>query len=344
MRSSLFTALVIVAMASSPVAWAQDDDEPLDPAVAAAIAKANAECFTCHSAAGLRQPPRAGLDLIKLIDSTVEPAVYHASNHGDESCVDCHGGEDDEGKPRTYYAAYPHDAAGKDSTADCADCHAAKVKRLKPQFNDSVHAKAPELKAKFSCATCHDPHTHAVAEKLVDPHLVVAQDNRVCRDCHDAEVRFAEFAPPEADAAEGRKVRPKIDQIHDWLPNTELHWSAVRCIDCHTPQVAENKLLSHEILDEDKAEKNCASCHSRDSSLNLRLYRHLAAGEQDRLGFTNAVVLRTSYVIGATRHPLLELLVGLALAGALGGVLLHGLARFIAARRRKQAEPSETEP
>ena len=344
MRSPLVTALTVLALSLAPTAWAADEDEPLDPAVAAAIAKANAECFACHSAAGLRQPPKAGLDLSQLVDSSVEPAPYHASNHGEESCTDCHGGEDDDGKLRPYYTVYPHDAAGKDSTADCGDCHAAKVKRLKPQFNDSVHAESAELKAKFSCATCHDPHTHAVAEKLQDPHLIVAMDNKVCRDCHDSETRFAEFAPPDDEAKDGKKARPRIDEIHDWLPNTELHWSAVRCIDCHTPQVAENKLLSHEIMDEDKAEKNCVTCHSRDSSLNLRLYRHLAAEEQDRLGFTNAVVLRTSYVIGATRHPLLELLVGLALAGALGGVLLHGLARYIAARRRRKAAEMETTP
>lgn len=336
MRSPIFAAFLVVALLAPAPALA-DDEEPVDPAVAAEIRKANEACFACHSPAGIAKPPQLGLDLSALRDDGVEPDLFHRSNHGEQKCVECHGGENDEGQPNIYYDLYPHDPRGKDEVADCADCHAAKVKRIKPMFLKSVHAESDELKDKFTCATCHDPHVHAVAEKLVDPHLVVAMDNKVCLDCHDSDRKFAEFAPRDEETGL-REVRPKIDEIHDWLPNTRLHWSAVRCIDCHTPPTPEGKLLSHEIMDEDKAEKNCVNCHSRDSALNLRLYRHLAEEEQGRLGFTNAVVLRTSYVIGATRHPLIELLIWLALAGAIVGVFGHGLARFIASRRRNKGQ------
>lgn len=333
MRAPSLALIAAIALLAPGVALA-DDDEPVDPAVLAAVRKANEACFACHSEAGIRNPPQAGLDLAKKLHSTVEPEVFAASNHGEQACTECHGGEDDEGKPNLYYDLYPHDPRGADTTAECSDCHAGKIKRLKPQFNASVHARSPELKEKFHCSTCHEPHSFAVSKKLVDPHLIVAQDNKVCLGCHDSETRFAEFSPKDEKTGL-RMVRPKIDEIHDWLPNTRLHWTAVRCVDCHTKQVEPGKMISHEIVDAEKAEKNCVACHSKDTALNLRLYRHLAEEEQQRLGFTNSVVLRTSYVLGATRHPLLETLIWLALIAATVGCLGHGLARFIANRRRK---------
>jgi hypothetical protein len=109
----------------------------------------------------------------------------------------------------------------------------------------------------------------------------------------------------------------------------------VRCVECHTPEVKANRPLSHEILDKEKAEKNCLSCHSADSSLRTRLYRHLVKDEQEKFGFTNSVILSSSYVIGATRHPLLDKIVIGLVALTLGGVLIHGLIRIIFAIRRK---------
>lgn len=335
MRSELLAAIAALVLSLPNAAAAAEDEEPLDPAVAAEIAKANAACFECHSPEVVSAKPSAqDPDLCRLRFSTVSPERFHTSNHGEQKCVDCHGGEDDEGTQTTFYDHYPHDPKGKAATAECSDCHAAKVKRIKPMFLKSVHARSDELRERFTCATCHDPHVHAVAKKLVDPRAVVAMDNQICLDCHDSNERFAEFAPRDAESG-ARVARPKIDQIHEWLPNARLHWTAVRCIDCHTPVVEPTKLLSHEILDEEKAERNCVSCHSRDTMLNLRLYRHLAAEEEQSLGFTNSVVLRTSYVVGATRHPLLELLIGLALAAAVLGCIGHGLARYFANRRRK---------
>lgn len=333
-RSELLAATAALVLLLPVAVSAAEGDEPFDPEVAAEIAKANAACFDCHSPAAVAKQPAAGLDLCTLRFSTVAPDRFHASNHGEQKCVDCHGGEDDEGKQTVYYDEFPHDPKGKEATAECSDCHAAKVKRIRPMFLKSVHAKADDLREKFTCATCHDPHVHAVAKKLVDPRAVVAMDNQICFDCHDSDERFAEFAPRDAESGQLR-TRPKIDHIHEWLPNARLHWTAVRCIDCHTPEVEPTKLLSHEILDEEHAERNCVACHSRDTMLNLRLYRHLASEEQQWLGFTNSVMLRSSYVVGATQSPFLDLLLGLASVAALLGCIGHGLARYIAKRRPK---------
>jgi len=327
-QSVFLSACISIALLLPSLAQAADA-APANPEVIAQNHKANAECFACHSEAGISKPPKAGLNLSALKGSKLKPEVFVDSNHGGMDCRECHG---------RSYNAYPHAAAGKTETSPCSDCHAAKQMRLEPQFNASVHAKSPAMKEKFQCKTCHDPHITLVAKKLKDPHKIVAQDNESCLQCHNSDETFAKFAPDKKDQPGEKKARPDIDAIHHWLPNTKMHWQAVRCVECHTPQVAEGKMLSHEILSKDKAEKNCLSCHARDSSLNLRLYRHLAKDEQQKYGFTNSVILSNSYVIGATRHPLLESIIWSLMALTVLGVLGHGLLRMICAIRRKKAK------
>jgi hypothetical protein len=324
-RSLAVSAVIWVGMIFP--AFAAAGDAPVDQATIEMNRKANAACYTCHSAAGIKKPPRAGLDLSKLMDSRVEPEIFTPSDHGVMDCRQCHSrGYDD----------FPHSVTGKSETSPCTECHAAKSLRLEPQFNASVHAKNKGLKEKFTCNTCHNAHVNIVQKRLKDPAKIVAQDNHGCLECHNSDTMFGKFAPDNEKTPGTRKMRPDIDQIHDWLPNTKLHWNAVRCIECHTPEVAEGKMLSHEILNKEKAEKKCLSCHSANSSLKTRLYRHMAMDEQQRYGFTNSVILSNSYVIGATRHPLLDaIVVGLVIL-TLVGVLLHGAIRFVMTMRRKK--------
>lgn len=305
-------------------------DAPIDTATIEANRKANGACYACHSAAGIAKPPKVDLDLSKLKDSHIEPAVFNPSDHGVMDCRECHS--------KTHYNDYPHAESGKTATVGCTDCHAAKVLRIEPQFNASVHAKVKGVKDKFTCFTCHNPHINIVQKRLKDPARIVAQDNHGCLECHNSSETFAKFAPAAEKTPGQKKMRPDIDTIHEWLPNAKAHWKAVRCIECHTPEVAEAKMLSHEVLNKEKAEKKCLACHSANSALKVRLYRHMVKDEQQKYGFTNSVILSNSYVIGATRHPLLDsLLIGLA-GLTLLGVLAHGTVRIIAAIGRKGKE------
>lgn len=292
------------------------------PELVAKIRESNSECLACHSEDGLKNPPRQGMDLAKLRSLQHDPAVFNGSNHGLMECKQCHG---------SGYNEFPHAENARENLSPCEECHAVKVLRVEKQFNASVHAR--NLKDKFTCTTCHDPHADVIASKLIDPHKIVMQDNRVCLDCHDSDMKFAEFAPDDRQTS-AKKRRPDIDTIHEWLPNTRLHWQAVRCIDCHTPM---GKALSHEIVGKEKAERNCLSCHSADSSLKSRLYRHLVKEEQERLGFANSIILAKSYVLGATRHPLLDMLVLAAFGLMIAGLLVHGIGRIVSrlVRRRK---------
>lgn len=329
-------------------------DAPVDQTTVEMNRKANEACYACHSAAGIKKPPKADIDLSKLKESRLEPDVFNPSDHGVMDCRQCHA--------KNHYTDYPHAEAGKASTSPCTECHAAKSLRIEPQFNASaharnkiaapfdlekeglpqfnasVHAKNKGVKEKFTCNTCHNAHVNVVQKRLRDPRKIVAQDNHGCLECHNSDTIFGKFAPDNEKTPGTRKKRPDIDEIHTWLPNAKAHWDAVRCIECHTPEVAEGKMLSHEILDKERAEKKCVSCHSANSTLKVRLYRHMVKEEQQKYGFTNSVMLSTSYIIGATRHPLLDsTIIALAIATLLG-VLVHGAIRIVMTLRRKKEE------
>ncbi|GAA5174130.1 hypothetical protein GCM10025771_03070 [Niveibacterium umoris] len=303
----------MIGLAVMSVSAFAESEEPKgpSPAMQEKIRKANEECFSCHSAEGVKNPPKPGMDLKKLRTLIRDKEAFHGSDHQRLACTKCHN----EG-----YDEHPHAPDAKDNTSSCPDCHQKKADHAQEQFDKSVHAK--NLAEKFTCTTCHNPHVMRIAKKLVDPKKIVAQDNRICLGCHDSDERFAQFAPDG-------KSRPAIDDIHAWLPNARIHWKAVRCVECHTPEVAADEPISHEILDKKRAEKRCVTCHSRDSALMVRLYRHLAEEDQKKYGFVNGIVLSNNYVIGSTRNPLVDtLMVGLAVL-TLGGVLIHAALRVL---------------
>ena len=311
----------VLALALAPfgrIAAEENKALVLTPEQIEKVRVANNECLSCHSEAGIEHPPQEGLDLKALRTFLKDPEAFKGADHRQLACTKCHN----EG-----YDDFPHEPDAKDMTSTCTDCHSKKADLIEKEVAKSVHA---DLGDKIVCTTCHDPHVMRLAENLVDPHKIVAQDNRVCLGCHDSDVQFARFAPE-------KKSRPLIDDIHSWLPNTRLHWKAVRCVECHTPAVAANEPISHQILNKEKAERKCLACHSANTSLKTRLYRHLVKQEQHTLGFANSIILANSYVIGVTQHPLLDTLILIAFGSMVLALLAHGLGHFVARRfqRRK---------
>ena len=82
--------------------------------------------------------------------------------------------------------------------------------------------------------------------------------------------------------------------------------------------------------------KTRSACHSADSSLKARLYRHLVSEERERLGFANSIILADSYVLGATRNTLLDTVLMIAFGAMLVGLLVHGVGRIVARRNRRK--------
>jgi Cytochrome c3 len=291
---------------------------PVDLDLPNKIRKWNAECYSCHSLEGVHHPPRPGLDLQRLASLEVDSARYDQGVHTGMACKECHI----EG-----YVAYPHAEQAQRKIKPCIECHRQSGSDIEKEFKLSVHYKKHgEL---FTCTSCHSPHYMRVAEKIRLPRAIADQDNHFCMRCHQSESRYSQFVQV--------KELPDLYQVHAWLPNVLLHWATVRCIDCHTPAPRPGVGVSHDILPKDKSERECVSCHSRESSLRTRLYRYLVHEDRlEKVGFLNAYVLNEAYVVGATRNEWLDratfLLVGLMVAG----IALHAALRAITAALRRR--------
>jgi hypothetical protein len=140
--------------------------------------------------------------------------------------------------------------------------------------------------------------------------------------CHQK----TDLAPP---------IKSTLEESHTWLPAIGLHMESIRCVECHTPRPGS---VVHAIEPASRAEKNCESCHTKDSILLTKLYKYRLQESERSAGFINGVVLSDSYVIGMTRHPILDALGILVVALTGLGVTAHGLGRWIAARRRRDHE------
>lgn len=329
LKPAIFLALVCISLLLAPFGLMAQTPKglmPQDPETLAQIKAWNAQCLQCHVGDSLHELDKGLFSIPQETAQGIRTSpTFVASNHGRMACKTCHAGA---------FSQYPHEAVNGNMdarTLPCDECHAVESFRVEDQVSRSVHSK--NLADSFNCSTCHDPHTVASASRLGSVQKLVAQDNGMCLDCHNNDQKFAEFGgklTPE-------KPRPDLDKIHDWLPNTQRHWESARCVDCHTPPVSQTSVvsLSHEILDKEKARKDCATCHSQNSALNLSLYRHVRETETRERGFANAAFLSNAYVIGATRNIYLDMLGLIMVGGTLVGVTVHGLLRIIVARRRK---------
>jgi predicted CXXCH cytochrome family protein len=288
------------------------------------LALQNATCLGCHVGDSVHAEESPLLFSVPAADDAIRMSpAFAASNHGDLACTTCHVGA---------FKAYPHvaePARMSAMTLECSECHAQKTHSIDLQISKSVHAE--NFGDRFTCITCHDPHVMLSGPKATDPLKLVAQDNAACLSCHTSDETFAAIA---GDISPGI-TRPDIDSIHTFLPNTQRHWQAVRCVDCHTPMISEGASLgiSHQIVGKEDAVKDCATCHTLDTVLRTTLYRH--AKEGAARGFENASIVESAYVIGATRNTTLDRLGIVVTLLALAGVLGHGLLRWIAASTRK---------
>lgn len=275
----------------SPAAAEEDDAfglEEKDPELPAKIRKWNADCLSCHSEAGLKNPPRAGMDMVLLAKLLVEQGHFETSDHGKMACKDCHG------EP---YVPYPHLPKAKEQIKGCEPCHQQPARTITPEFKASKHFK--EHTARFTCLSCHDSHYGRKAVKLPNARAAVRQDNVQCLQCHDDDKRFLELMKPGA-------KRPDMSVVHDWLPERGLHFDHVRCIDCHSP--VSDMALSHEVQNKDKAVRACEACHVQGGELGRRLYKPMmidSPGHKD--GFSDGALLRELYVVGANRNLWLDL-------------------------------------
>ncbi|MDJ0806051.1 MAG: cytochrome c3 family protein [Gammaproteobacteria bacterium] len=301
-------------------------------------------CLRCHSmqTLGYRDPVTGG-----LVNLHIPEEGFKDSNHQALGCKDCH---------KAGFQDYPHPPKAKQESLYCVDCHEdnpnmipSYFAEIEREFKESVHFK--RMPEHFSCFSCHNAHFFKASRKSSDPNRMpnremclnchaetdfeagglqrdinemVAYDNHICLDCHAEPGRIADLKSGEA---------PDLLASHDWMPNIQMHWKKVRCIDCH---LSTSDTYMHQILDADQAVKHCEDCHSANSILLTKLYKYKMHESRQKYGFLNSVTLNEAYIIGMTRNVILDQLSFLIMGAMVLGITAHGTARWVSNRRRKR--------
>lgn len=231
--------------------------------------------------------------------------------HKQFDCTDCHSSE---------YSTYPHQANLKlEPLSTCLDCHGGdesyakyQFERIDEEFKKSVHFKVSG--DDFSCTKCHSQHTYKATARTSDNVMeIVDYSNKMCLSCHNDMKKYQLIAGHE---------NPKLVQVHEWLPNQELHFKHVRCIECHT-EVTDTLMVSHNIMSKDKALRKCVECHSANSRLKASLYKYQNLQKRTAEGKINPVLANESYVIGSHQIPMLQVLSYIIFALTLFGIVIH---------------------
>lgn len=276
-------------------------------------------CLKCHSSQSFSfNNEVTGTVQKRLMNPyyVMDTLALNTGVHKNFDCTDCHSAE---------YETYPHLANLKlEPMSNCMDCHGGdesfasyKFETIQEEFQKSVHAQSHE---DFTCSKCHNPHTYAAtARNSADVLEIVEYNNQICLSCHNDMRRYSMVAGHE---------NPKLVEVHDWLPNQELHFEHVRCIECHT-QVVDSLMVSHNIMKKDQALKNCVECHSANSMLKASLYKYQNIQARAEKGGIGTLLSNPSYIIGTNQSPLLKVLSYIIFGATLAFVAIHSIFRSL---------------
>ncbi len=283
----------------------------------ASLSEESKKCLACHGGSHYILKDSASGDEVRL-------SMYHElridqnklvnSTHGAFKCTDCHS---------TDYETTPHPVSVKfESDYACLDCHGGdeayasfNFETIDAEYAESVHAKL--LGDNFNCWSCHNPHYYKLSRdiSIVDR---VAIDNQMCLQCHGNEIKFSDLTTEKI---------PNLIAKHDWLPNQALHFTKVRCIDCHAKQ-NDSIMVAHLIQGGDKAVKNCVECHSTNTILLSSLYKFESSQQRNEAGFYNGVILNQAYLISANRNYYLNIASFTLFGLTLLAVAFHAFLRY----------------
>jgi len=284
------------------------------------IIEQNSGCLKCHGQStynyfneGVDRDVKERMNPYFRVDS----AEYYQANHRTFLCIDCHSYE---------YEEFPHSGLLRmEPKFGCLDCHAGDEEYAKYQFEQideafqkSVHSS--KHSEEFTCSMCHDPHTYKVSARTSEKmEEFILYNNEICLSCHDDVEEYQLLS-------EGKY--PNLLEVHNWLPNQALHFSKIRCIECHT-EINDDILVSHNVLPKEKAVKLCVECHSQDSRLLASLYKYQFTDERSNLGFSNEAMLDEYFIIGAHRNYYLNV-ISIGLFGlVLFALFIHAILRII---------------
>jgi len=282
--------------------------------------KINEKCFTCHGQSTYQfYNPEAARDVKYRMNPyrIIYSDRYYMSVHKSFKCTDCHS-ED--------YDSFPHPSTLRfEIHYQCIDCHGGdetyakfNFEKIEEEFLSSIHST--NHSDEFSCWMCHSPHYYSLsARKESNTKNIVAYSNSICLNCHSNIDNYQLIS---------NERNSDLISKHDWLPNQQAHFNSVRCIDCHA-EMNEDVLVAHKIKSKNDAVKNCIECHSQNSKLLESLYRYDIKERTSKYGFYNARILNETFIIGANRNYLLNILSVVMASGILLLILFHLFFRII---------------
>lgn len=247
----------------------------------------------------------------------IDTVLFMNGVHKGFACTDCHS---------TEYGTYPHARELKlEPLSNCLDCHGGDktfekyhFEQIDQEFQNSVHVR--EVGEFFTCSKCHNPHYYKViARTSSNVSEIVNADNQMCLSCHNNEVRYRLTSLHDY---------PDFNRAHAWLPNHELHFRSVRCLDCHT-KVTDSLMISHDILTSKESLKSCSECHSATSVLKASLYKYENLKAREKSGIVSTFRQERPYIIGANQAPVFKFVTIGILILTLLGIIIHSVFRYV---------------
>ncbi len=166
---------------------------------------------------------RVVVPIFAVLLTVTSAGLFPADVAAQDRCLECHGSRSVISSAKGYLYIDPRKfAATTHSRIGCSSCH------------DSVSPRHPADGLRPSRASCKECHLPVVQEYLSGIHA----EKAVCSDCHNPHtVRPAEVVS-------GADMNTQCARCHDnaktikshaaWLPQAELHITALPCITCHT--------------------------------------------------------------------------------------------------------------
>lgn len=307
----------------------------------------NESCLSCHGSDSINNEWKT--ERGRTLDLHTDITGYNDSVHSGQSCLNCHEGTD-----VTSFDEAPHQFKDDVISRSCDSCHNTVFQDINHQLETSHHTKTivEKFGNKFECEACHNAHAFNLPTRSEDITNNIEQANKPCFACHNDLKGY--------EALTDKKLLDQ-DMAHWFLPEKNKHFSAVRCIDCHSDGQGAQ---THTITPTKEAVKDCQLCHSEDSAITSTLYKY--SNEQKAFslldkgifddsvlleqsaelitqnnskadspyGFINKKLLDNRYLIGATPVKWIDLLFGFALAGILSLLAFHAHLRKLGKREK----------
>jgi nitrate reductase cytochrome c-type subunit len=283
------------------------------------FAKENERCFKCHSLKKYQYTDETSGKIMKGImdpDGILSMDSFYSANHKSFSCTDCHSSQ---------FREFPHSEELKNEPQfNCLDCHGGdpsyavfNFEEIDAEFRRSVHFRLEDKG--FTCWECHDPHSYKLtARHSEDLKETVLYDNSICLDCHADYSRFRQYSDRE---------KINLKKVHKWLPHRSIHFSSIRCLDCHT-KANEKILVPHYVMPEEAALRDCKKCHTGDAEAMTSLLMTKADGKNNK-DFNNDAVVNGLSLIGPNRNKLLDNILLVFFTAVMAVIGIHIIFRVI---------------